>query len=98
MADNTSSTLKLVAKQEDCAWTCMATCGAPSQVVQIVDPRQSFRLIQQLGKQGKGGGKSTQLGEFYYPTGMCVDDLNTLMVCDTNNHRVQFFPQFFPQL
>ncbi len=67
-------------------------CGSSSHAVQIFDPRHSFRLIQQLGKQGKGG-EGTQLGEFIWPTGMCMDDLNTLMVCDSDNHRIQFFPQ-----
>ncbi len=67
-------------------------CGIPSRVVQIFDPRQSFRLIQQLGKQYEGG-DGTQLGGFNYPRGMCVDDHNTLMVCDTENHRIQLFPQ-----
>ena len=30
-------------------------------------------------------------GQFNRPTGMCVDDLNTLMVVEFINHRVQFF-------
>jgi hypothetical protein len=68
------------------------SCGDSSHVIQIFDPRQSFRLVQTLGKQGKGG-QGTHLGEFNDPIGMCVDDHNTLMVCDYYNHRIQFFPQ-----
>ncbi len=68
------------------------SCGHPSHVVQIFDPRQSFRLIQTLGKRGKGG-EGTRLGEFNYPTGMCVDNHNTLMLCDSSNHRIQLLPQ-----
>jgi hypothetical protein len=71
-----------------------ASCGDPSHAVQIFDPRQSFRFIQQLGKPDKGdGGGGTQLGELKFPRGMCVDDHNTLVVCDYGNHRIQFFPQ-----
>jgi hypothetical protein len=65
--------------------------GDPFHVLRIFDPRQSFRLIQTLGKFG--GHEGTRVGEFNHPTGMCVDDRNTLMVCDYSNHRVQFFPQ-----
>ncbi len=85
--------------QEQCAWIDLhgylhVACGAPSLVVHIFDPRQSFHLIQQLGKQGEGGeGTQLAIGEFISPTGMCVDDHNNLMVCDFDNHRIQFFPQ-----
>ncbi len=64
-----------------------------SHVIQIFEPRMSFRMLQQMGKGDGIGGKSNQLGEFNNPSGMCVDDHNTLMVCDSGNHRIQFFPQ-----
>ena len=53
----------------------------------IYDPRKSFALLQTLGDHFGG----SEPGQFNFPTGMCVDDLNTLMVVDRNNHRVQFF-------
>ena len=56
-------------------------------VVYVYDPRKSYQLLQTLG-DGKQGSAP---GQFNCPTGMCVDDLNTLMVVDYGNHRVQFF-------
>lgn len=66
------------------------SCGEMHNSVQIFDPRNSFTMVQQLGEIH--GDLGAERGEFYYPTGMCVDGQNTLMVCDTGNHRVQFFP------
>ena len=60
--------------------------SSPS-VVCIYDPRKSYQLLQTLGEDQRG----SLSGQFNYPTGMCVDDLNTLMVVDYSNHRVQFF-------
>ena len=59
----------------------------PPHVVFIYDPRKSYQLLQTLGDGFYGSAP----GQFYYPAGMCVDDLNTLMVVDYGNHRVQFF-------
>ena len=56
-------------------------------VVCIYDPRKSYQLLQTLGDGQQGSAP----GQFNYPTGMCVDDLNILMVVDRDNHRVQFF-------
>ena len=58
-----------------------------SHVVYVYDPRKSYQLLQTLGVGKRGSAP----GQFNYPTGMCVDDLNTLMVVDHGNHRVQFF-------
>ena len=52
----------------------------------IYDPRKSYQLLQTLGDR-----YGSAPGQFNCPTGMCVDDLNTLMVVDHYNHRVQFF-------
>ena len=52
----------------------------------IYDPRKSYQLLQTLGED-----EESAPGQFNYPAGMCVDDLNTLMVVDCGNHRVQFF-------
>ena len=54
-------------------------------VVYIYDPRKSYQLLQTLGDQ-----QGSAPGQFNCPTGMCVDDLNTLMVVDHWN-RVHFF-------
>ena len=62
------------------------SCAWP-HVVCIYDPRKSFQLLQTLGDDRYGSAP----GQFNIPTGMCVDDFNTLMVVDCNNHRVQFF-------
>ena len=62
-----------------------ASCQS-QHVVCIYDPRKSYQLLQTLG-----GEQGSAPGQFYFPTGMCVDDLNTLMVVDCGNHRVQFF-------
>ena len=51
----------------------------------IYDPRKSYQLLQTLGD------KYGSAAQFNCPTGVCVDDLNTLMVVDWGNHRVQFF-------
>ena len=61
------------------------SCDSPH--VYIYDPRKSYQLLQTLGDGQQGSAP----GQFYFPTGMCVDDLNTLMVVDQDNHRVQFF-------
>ena len=58
----------------------------PPHVVCIYDPRKSYQLLQTLGDS-----YGSAPGQFYYPAGMCVDDLNSLMVVDYGNHRVQFF-------
>ena len=63
------------------------SCGGWwSHVVCIYDPRKSYQLLQPLG-----GEQGSQWGKFMYPSGMCVDDLNSLMVVDHYNHRIQFF-------
>ena len=62
------------------------SCDLP-HVVCIYDPRKSYQLLQTLGDGQRGSAP----GQFYFPAGMCVDDLNTLMVVDCWNHRVQFF-------
>ena len=61
------------------------SCESPD-VVCIYDPRKSYQLLQTLGTQA-----GSAPGQFKGPTCMCVDDLNTLMVVDRHNHRVQFF-------
>ena len=61
------------------------SCESPS-VVCIFDPRKSYQLLQTLGD-----GPGLAPGQFIGPTGICVDDINTLMVVDHYNHRVQFF-------
>ena len=55
-------------------------------VVCIYDPRMSYQLLQTLGDQ-----QGSAPGRFNCPAGMCVDDLNTLMVVELGNNRVQFF-------
>ena len=62
------------------------SCSSP-HVVCIYDPRESYQLLQPLGDGQKGSAP----GQFNHLTGMCVDDLNTLMVVDRMNDRVQFF-------
>ena len=62
------------------------SCYLPS-IVFIYDPRKSYQLLQTLGDVQQGSAP----GQFYRPAGMCVDDLNTLMVVEYRNHRVQFF-------
>ena len=62
------------------------SCSSP-HVVCIYDPRKSYQLLQTLGDDKQGSAP----GQFNYPTGICVDDLNTLMVVDLFNHQVQFF-------
>ena len=57
-----------------------------SSVVQVYDPRKNYQLLQTLGDQAGSGP-----GQFTYPTGMCVDDTNVLMIVDKDNHRIQFF-------
>jgi hypothetical protein len=58
------------------------------QIVKIYDPRRSGTgaLLQTLGSKA-----SSAPGQFNQPACMCVDDTNTLMVVDRENHRVQFF-------
>ena len=56
-----------------------------SHTIQVFDPRKNYTLVQTLGSFG-----STP-GQFINPTGLCVDEFNTLMVVDHWNHRVQFF-------
>jgi sugar lactone lactonase YvrE len=58
-------------------------------VVEVREPRMGFRLLQILG--GKIGLKGSGVGKFDSPMGMCVDENNTLMVADAQNHRVHFF-------
>ena len=65
------------------------SCGYGAHVVEVREPRMGYRLLQTLGR---GDGKEGNgVGEFYLPTGLCVDDVNVLMVVDQFNHRVQFF-------
>ena len=46
---------------------------------------QSGTFLQKFGKKGK------QDGQFNWPSGKLLDNCNNLLVCDTNNHRVQQF-------
>jgi DNA-binding beta-propeller fold protein YncE len=73
----------------DLAGYVYVSCGGyfgGAQVVEVRDRRMNFSLLQTLGgEQGAGP------GQFNAPTGLCVDDTNTLMVVDHENHRVQFF-------
>ena len=57
-----------------------------SHIIYVFDPRKSNRL-QTLGDYQAGSAP----GQLSYPAGMCVDDLNMLMVVEQGNHRVQFF-------
>lgn len=41
-----------------------------------------------LYKFGKEGDRD---GEFNFPQGLAVDDMGHLLVCDSENHRVQVF-------
>ena len=46
---------------------------------------QSGTFLHKFGKKGK------QDGQFNWPSGKLLDNCNNLLVCDTNNHRVQQF-------
>ncbi len=73
----------------DLAGYVYVSCGdgwSGLQVVEVRDPRMNFTLLQTLGDENGDGP-----GQFDCPTGLCVDDTNTLMVADQGNHRVQFF-------
>ena len=67
----------------------IVACGYPAHSVQIYEPRKSFRLLQVLGARSVK--KGLEPGSFIEPSGVCVDDINTLIVADSNNGRVQFF-------
>ncbi len=71
----------------DLAGYVYVSCGFRSgaHVVEVRDPRMNFSLLQILGNKSAGP------AQFNRPTGLCVDDTNTLMVVDYSNHRVQFF-------
>lgn len=58
-----------------------------SHKIEIRDPRKDFAILQALGS----GSGSSAPGEFNFPTGMCVDDTNTLFVVDAYNQRIQCF-------
>ena len=67
--------------------------GFPFNSIFIYDPRVlsdrgNIASLQRLGTL-EGAGK--KLGEFHNPCGMCVDDSDTLIVCDESNRRIQFF-------
>jgi len=51
--------------------------------IKVLD--QSGTFLYKVGKQGN------QDGQFYLPYSMLVDNSNNLLVCDTNNNRVQQF-------
>ena len=52
-------------------------------MVQLFDRRGNFLLT--LGRRG------VDPGEFWMPSGIFIDEGDTLYVCDTYNHRVQVF-------
>ena len=64
------------------------SCGywQSPHIVCIYDPRKNYELLQTLGDE-----QGSAPGQFYFPIGLCVDDLNILMVVDRGNYRVQFF-------
>ena len=66
-------------------------CCEITQVVQVFDPRYKFSHTHTLGSYGSFGCHN---GQFNRPSGLCVDEMNTLMVVDCFNHRVQFFRDF----
>ena len=68
------------------------SCGGWSDemnVVEVREPRMNWRWMETLG--GEGCERGDAPGKFNHPTGMCVDDTNTLMVADCFNQRIQFF-------
>ena len=46
---------------------------------------QSGTFLYKFGKEGN------QDGQFHWPSGMLLDSSNNLLVCDSNNNRVQQF-------
>ena len=68
----------------DCfGFILVSTFNTDVSNIQIYDPR-TFRLLQTIGTTG------TAPGEFQSPTGMCVlEQDNSIVVCDTDNHRIQ---------
>ena len=65
-------------------------CGGPQEhSVRIYDPRHNFGLVQSLSSLHSRIGASP--GAFDHPTGICVDNYNTLIVADCENNRIQFF-------
>ena len=59
-------------------------CGGDHNV-QVYEPRNNYSLVQQLGHKGHAP------GELNWPSGLAVDEFNTLMVVEFGNNRVQFF-------
>ena len=64
-------------------------CGKTTHSIQIFDPRQNFSRVQTLGSTS--GFYSAAPGKFHAPSGVCVDDVNTLIVADSCNNRIQAF-------
>ncbi len=85
-ADNGNQRLAICV---DLAGYVYVPCGGEhgAHVVEVREPRKNFSLLQTLGSGSPGHGA----GQFKSPTGLCVDQTNTLMVVDNANHRVQFF-------
>ncbi len=59
--------------------------GFDSHQIIIFDP-VSNQIVRQFG-----GGKGQRNGEFDDPQSLCVDLSNRIIVCDSNNHRIQMF-------
>ena len=55
-----------------------------NHTVQFYDPSNG-KCMQTLGSYG------SESGQFDMPVGVCLDNNDTIMVVDQNNHRVQFF-------
>jgi hypothetical protein len=68
-------------------FVCASSYG-DAHTVQIMDPRAGFACLQTLGSPSSAGSAP---GQFNTPSGLCVDDQNTLFVVDYGNHRVQIF-------
>lgn len=66
------------------ACTLAVSCTKSDQVF-MIEMKKNGKILRTLGGYGTG------LGMLRGPRGMCMTDDNQLMVCDSSNHRIQFF-------
>ena len=73
---------------------CKPTCCIPYKNMFLVSDRDNH-CIKAFDQSGtflyKFGKKGNQDGQFNLPRGLLVDSSNNLLVCDTDNYRVQQF-------
>jgi len=87
-----SETFDDVMKGEECIISSIDV-DHQNNIVMLEQESHQIIIFDMVSRQiiRRFGGTGKQDGEFGYPEDLCVDRLNRILVCDTENNRIQVF-------